>query len=109
MKGSAWRGPGISPPAAAATQDLVQLVYGGRERPGSGGSDTADLTYLAARAQLEHVWGKHGQDESTSSYFYDQYANCNINAIFLVFCSCFWAHNTVGDMWLRKNLLIQGL
>jgi hypothetical protein len=52
VKGNAWRGPGIDPPAAADAQDLVQLVYGGRDRPGLQNFSE----YLAIRTRLKALW-----------------------------------------------------
>ena len=75
MKGNRWK---AASPALDGTpwQDFVQLVYNGRERPISGGPDTPDSKYLAARSQLERVWREHGQSETeygSESFFYDQY------------------------------------
>lgn len=52
MKGNAWTGPGVSPPAAGDAQDLIQLVYNGRDRPGLENYSQ----YLTARAALRDVW-----------------------------------------------------
>ena len=83
------KGPGISPPAPAVRQDLIGLLYGGRERPISGGPDTPDSVYLYTRAQLKAVWQEHGQNDSSvggASSFYDQYylpAAQNLTGLYL--------------------------
>ena len=58
IKGTAWSGPGISPPAAPVNQDLVSLVYNGRDRPGQAGFSTV---YLKALRTLESLWHSHGR------------------------------------------------
>jgi hypothetical protein len=72
VKGTAWSGPGISPPAAPVNQDLVSLVYNGRDRPGQAGFSTV---YLKALHTLESLWHSHGRlpDGTTPGTFYDQY------------------------------------
>jgi hypothetical protein len=74
IKGTGWTGPGISAPNSVGNQDLVQLVLGGRERPGLPGYSER---YLPALRELEAVWRAHGDPNGKSSKgvdaFYDQY------------------------------------
>ena len=60
-KGNRWTSG--AKPEAGPWQSFVQLVYNGRQRPISGGPDSADAEYLAARAALERVWREHGQSD----------------------------------------------
>jgi hypothetical protein len=64
---NSWYGPGISPPANVVNSDLVQLVYGGRDRP----SHVNYSEYLSAKGLLEQVWQQHGAESPDT--FYDQY------------------------------------
>ena len=68
MKGSSWTGPLINASSPRDNQDLVQLVFNGRERPGLNGFSTK---YLPALAKLKETWQKYGA--LNPGCFYDQY------------------------------------
>jgi hypothetical protein len=72
MDGTGWTGilgqPGdFTNGTGTAEQDLVQLVYNGRERPGLAAFYTE---YLPALQRLKQLWVKHG---ASATSFYDQY------------------------------------
>ena len=73
IKGTGWTGPGISAPNVG-NQDLVQLVLGGRERPGLPGYSER---YLPTLRELQTVWRAHGDPKGENGNevgsFYDQF------------------------------------
>eukprot|EP01048_Picozoa_sp_COSAG05_P003508 COSAG05_NODE_163_length_15471_cov_29.575072_3_plen_448_part_00 len=69
VKGNKWNGTGMEHSPGA--QDLVSLLFGGRDRPGLPGYDQ----YLQTLQALEVIWQQH-YHESTDGFestFYDQY------------------------------------
>eukprot|EP00039_Didymoeca_costata_P032522 m.38187 g.38187 ORF g.38187 m.38187 type:complete len:800 (-) comp9400_c0_seq1:200-2599(-) len=66
IKGNSWTGKDISPPAAPVNQDLVSLIYGGRDRPTNHGYKPV---YLDIKNNLRTLWETFGSDP----YFYDRY------------------------------------
>ena len=70
VKGNKWNGTGIEKLPVA--QDLISLLYNGRDRPGNAGY--ADH-YLSALSKLEQVWKQYYSRATTGlvSTFYDQY------------------------------------
>eukprot|EP01046_Picozoa_sp_COSAG06_P030052 COSAG06_NODE_2833_length_6205_cov_3.583361_4_plen_757_part_00 len=67
MDGTRWRGAGLG--LGNQNQDLVQLVFNGRERPGLPGYYSK---YTEALLSMKQLWLTYYGNRSTSS-FYDQY------------------------------------
>lgn len=69
VKGNKWNGTGME--SNPGVQDLVSLLFGGRDRPGLPGYDQ----YLQTLHALEVIWQQHYADSTDGfeSTFYDQY------------------------------------
>jgi hypothetical protein len=66
MDGTRWRGEGLG--LGNENQDLVQLVFNGRERPGLAGYYSK---YMDALMAMKQLWLNYGKN--SPSTFYDQY------------------------------------
>eukprot|EP01047_Picozoa_sp_COSAG01_P076439 COSAG01_NODE_13421_length_1588_cov_1.198791_2_plen_273_part_00 len=81
IKGTGWTGPGISsrhpaqtgPAPQTVNQDLVQLLYGGRDRPGLSGYRQKYLPMLRQLEQVWRVYGNSSKGAGAEDTFYDQY------------------------------------
>jgi hypothetical protein len=72
----AWYGPGINLSSTRDSQDLVPLLYNGRQCPDSSTTDGLAgfiSNYLPALEKLKEVWLEHGKGKNNTASFYDQF------------------------------------